>query len=324
MSGPAPRRAIKRSGRRLVLRSAAPAAIVAGLVATGLTVAMIPSPTSATGASMGADTETVATHSPVPATAAPATAASAAAVSTTTAMPGDARLDTLDFASLQRRERTNRGATRKAIEAHASEPKLDVTGTRYATVALNVRTKAAADAKLVTVLKPGVRVKITDTTKGQWRLIVRDGKGRWVKKKYLATKKPDLSAADGAISSAPCSSGNAVESGLTPDAIKVHRALCARFPQVSAFGGVRQGDGGEHGSGRAVDAMISDSTVGWRIAKWVRANAKRLGVSQVIYSQHIWTVQRGSEGWRSMSDRGSATANHYDHVHVTVYGNAAG
>jgi hypothetical protein len=25
-----------------------------------------------------------------------------------------------------------------------------------------------------------------------------------------------------------------------------------------------------------------------------------------------------------MSDRGSASANHYDHVHVTVYGNAGG
>jgi hypothetical protein len=66
--------------------------------------------------------------------------------------------------------------------------------------------------------------------------------------------------------------------------------------------------------------MISNSTVGWQIANWVRANASRLGVSEVIYSQSIWTVQRSSEGWRSMSDRGSATANHYDHVHITVYG----
>jgi hypothetical protein len=68
--------------------------------------------------------------------------------------------------------------------------------------------------------------------------------------------------------------------------------------------------------------MISDSGVGWDIAHWVRANAKSLGVSEVIYRQHIWTVQRGSEGWRSMSDRGSPTANHMDHVHVSVYGNS--
>jgi hypothetical protein len=101
----------------------------------------------------------------------------------------------------------------------------------------------------------------------------------------------------------------------------VHRAICARYPQVKSFGGRRAGSDGFHSSGRALDSMISDSTVGWQIAKWVRANAKRLGASEVIYSQHIWTVQRSSDGWRSMSDRGSRTANHYDHVHVSVYGN---
>ena len=37
-----------------------------------------------------------------------------------------------------------------------------------------------------------------------------------------------------------------------------------------------------------------------------------------------WTVQRADDGWRWMEDRGSTTANHYDHVHVTVYGNAGG
>jgi hypothetical protein len=30
-------------------------------------------------------------------------------------------------------------------------------------------------------------------------------------------------------------------------------------------------------------------------------------------------VERSSEGWRYMSDRGSTTANHYDHVHVSVF-----
>jgi hypothetical protein len=43
------------------------------------------------------------------------------------------------------------------------------------------------------------------------------------------------------------------------------------------------------------------------------------GVSYVIYSQRIWSVDRAGEGWRYMSDRGSSTANHYDHVHVTTF-----
>ncbi len=49
------------------------------------------------------------------------------------------------------------------------------------------------------------------------------------------------------------------------------------------------------------------------------AHYAALGVSYVIYSQRIWSVERAGEGWRGMSNRGSATANHYDHVHVSVF-----
>ncbi len=302
MSAPRPRRAIENPvRRRAAARAAGPGAVIGGLLATGLVLATLPSPTSATSASTAAATSARETVS--------GRATSAGAV----------RSDLLDLTIAKREARTNRSTDRPALPApELSAPIPEPTGSRYATVALNVRTKADDDAKVVTVLKAGAKIKVTDTTKGQWRQIVRDGKGQWVKKRYLVTKKPDLTPSD-----APCKSGSGMESGLTADAIKVHRALCARFPQFTSFGGVRQGDGGEHGSGRAVDAMISDSDAGWEAARWVRAHAKQLGVSQVIYSQKIWTVQRSSEGWRGMSDRGSATANHYDHVHVTVYGNAA-
>ncbi|WP_370616699.1 hypothetical protein [Mumia sp. Pv 4-285] len=121
----------------------------------------------------------------------------------------------------------------------------------------------------------------------------------------------------GRISGKPCTSGSDVESGLTANAISVHRAVCAEFPAVTSYGGVRSGDGGEHGSGRALDIMVSGET-GDAIADFVRANASKLGVTEVLWAQKIWTTQRGSEGWRSMEDRGSSTANHFDHVHVTV------
>jgi hypothetical protein len=128
-------------------------------------------------------------------------------------------------------------------------------------------------------------------------------------------------AAPTGISQAACASGSAVEAGLTKDAIRVHRAVCALFSGVSGWGG-RTGSGGEHSTGQALDIMIPNSSVGQAIANYVRANAKALGVSEVIWSQKIWTVQRSGEGWRAMSDRGSPTANHYDHVHVTVYGSS--
>ena len=199
-------------------------------------------------------------------------------------------------------------------------PALKVAGSKYATVGLNIRTDPEMDSKVITVVPTGTKLSVTASVYKGFRFVSYMGKGRWVRNQYLSDKKPKpAKQSAGGISAASCKSGNGVESGLTRDAIRVHRALCARYPQISSFGGTRSG-GGFHGSGQALDCMISNSSVGWDVANWVRANAKRLGVSEVIYSQKIWTVQRGSEGWRGMSDRGSATANHYDHVHVSVYG----
>jgi hypothetical protein len=222
----------------------------------------------------------------------------------------------------------------------ATRSKPRVTGYRYVATALNVRTAPSAAAEALTVLARGTRIGVTGNTDGDWVQVIYDRKVAWVNGRYVSESKPaaepqkqpakptqeqtqqpqQTKKADG-ISYAPCPSGSEVESGLTPDAIRVHRAVCARFPDVSSYGGRRSGDG-EHSEGRALDIMISSSSLGDAIASWVRANYKRLGVSEVIWEQRIWTVQRASEGWRSMEDRGSVTANHYDHVHVTVYGDA--
>ena len=68
----------------------------------------------------------------------------------------------------------------------------------------------------------------------------------------------------------------------------------------------------------AIDIMVSGSR-GWEVAEFIRANYSALGVNYVMYSQKIWSVDRSGEGWRYVEDRGSVTANHYDHVHVTTY-----
>ena len=93
--------------------------------------------------------------------------------------------------------------------------------------------------------------------------------------------------------------------------------MCAAFPSIPTYGTLR-GSGGDHPLGRAVEIMVSGAP-GREVAEYVRANYARLGVSYVIYAQKIWSVKRGGEGWRGMSDRGSVTANHYDHVHVSTY-----
>ncbi len=208
----------------------------------------------------------------------------------------------------------------------------------YLTSALNVWTGPTERSTFLRVLPELSKVAVTGVEKGPWAEIIQDDRSRWVRAAYLSTEKPEPEpepepepapepeeaepepsaepVVEG-LSTAPCPSGSSVESGLTSNAIAVHRAICAEFPEVTSYGGYRS-DGGSHGEGRAADAMATGST-GDAVAEFVRANSGALGVSEVIWSQRIWTVQRSSEGWRAMEDRGSSTANHYDHVHVTVY-----
>ncbi len=105
-------------------------------------------------------------------------------------------------------------------------------------------------------------------------------------------------------------------SGVSPNVVKVHQAVCAAFPEITTYGTFRSD--GEHSQGIAVDIMVSGDR-GWEVAEFVRENYAELGVSYLIYAQQIWSVEQAGAGWRGMSDRGSATANHYDHVHVTTY-----
>jgi hypothetical protein len=210
--------------------------------------------------------------------------------------------------------------TRAAASAQALPP-ATITGSKYTTTDVNVWSLPETKGTLLTVLTKGTKVSVTGKVDGIWAQVVRNGVVRWVKAEYLSATKPVATAAGG-ISQAVCKSGSSVESGLTADAIRVHRAICAKFPDITSYGGLRSGDSGsEHSTGHALDIMVSGSE-GQEVADWLHANYKKLGVSQLIWQQHIWTVQRSSEGWRAMEDRGSTTANHYDHVHVTVYGNS--
>jgi hypothetical protein len=174
------------------------------------------------------------------------------------------------------------------------------------------------DSRRLTVVPAGDKVQVTGLARGSWAQVARGDRLGWVHKAYLARSKPAAGiTVSGHVSGAPCPDGSSVESGLRTHTIEVYRAVCAAFPAVTTWGGL-SGSGGDHGAGLALDIMCTGS-LGDAISAYVRAHAGALGVSYVIWSQHIWTVQRSSEGWRLMPDRGSTTANHYDHVHVSVY-----
>jgi hypothetical protein len=115
---------------------------------------------------------------------------------------------------------------------------------------------------------------------------------------------------------------------ITPRMREVRDEIDRRFGPFPAIGCYRPGSDGEHPLGRACDFMLSSGGVmptassiqkGYDIAAWAQANASRLGIMYIIYRQRIWDVRMASSGWVPMEDRGSITANHYDHVHVSVF-----
>lgn len=229
---------------------------------------------------------------------------------------------------------TSAPTTTKKVELAA------IIGSRYTTQGVNVRSSSSTSSKIVDTLAAGEKVEVTSVVVNGFRQVRHDGRRVWVSNDYLTKTKPvtqeptdssdsskststnktsnstSSSNDNSPVSTSGCSKSTSITSGITANARAVYQAVCAKYPSVSSFGGYRP-SADAHGAGRAVDIMISGST-GWDIANWLRANASRFGITEVIYSQQIWTTQRAGEGWRSMSDRGSATANHYDHVHVTV------
>lgn len=75
----------------------------------------------------------------------------------------------------------------------------------------------------------------------------------------------------------------------------------------------------DHDDGNAVDFMVPvGSPVGNKIARYFIANRKQHGVKYVIWKQRIASASSGWK-WRRMEDRGSPTANHMDHPHVSFY-----
>ena len=132
------------------------------------------------------------------------------------------------------------------------------------------------------------------------------------KRRILATPSVVKSIFD--FSRCPDSSG--IESGITYNTKMFYRAVCNAFPAAGPFGGYRNDPDSYHGQGRAIDVMVNSRSIGDAVSEWTLINRKRLKVMEIIWRQRIWTTARPY--WHMMADRGSITANHYDHVHVSI------
>lgn len=186
----------------------------------------------------------------------------------------------------------------------------------YTTGQLNLRAEPSEDAELLTKVAAFTKVTATSIVEGKYRKVTVDDQEGWVLATHLADETADL--AEG-ITMAPCPRGSAVENKLRADTIKIYRSVCALFPDVNSYGGWRAGGRQFHKNGRALDIMLTpkkESALGWRIAKYLIANAKAFNIDHVIFEQQIWTP--GTPRWRHMADRGSITANHFNHVHVAI------
>jgi hypothetical protein len=115
---------------------------------------------------------------------------------------------------------------------------------------------------------------------------------------------------------------------ITPRMRTVKDEVDRRFGPFVDIGCFRAGSDGEHPLGRACDFMLSTGGVlpttekvalGYEVASWAQAHASQLGIMYIIYRQKIWDIRMASSGWVPMEDRGSITANHFDHVHISVF-----
>ena len=109
----------------------------------------------------------------------------------------------------------------------------------------------------------------------------------------------------------------AASCGTTLDGTQSHVAqvgnhVKGKFGVDSVGGKAGRSGTSDHPSGLALDFMV-DPASGDAIADYVLANSADFGVTYVIWKQRY----NDGSGWSQMEDRGGATANHYDHVHVS-------
>lgn len=214
--------------------------------------------------------------------------------------------------ALQKTERLEARATLRAVRGADT--------TLWTTEDLNLWDGSGVDAANVGLVGARKKLLVTGRRELDRAEIVIGGKSRWVTAVYLSADKPAKPETLQARSNGPslggqCANGTSIDAGRA-SLYGIFNAVCANWPEVTSYGTWRSD--GEHGQGRAMDIMVSGAT-GWEIANFLRANYAALDIEYVIHARNIWSVDRSGEGWRGMADRGSITANHLDHVHVTVY-----
>lgn len=117
------------------------------------------------------------------------------------------------------------------------------------------------------------------------------------------------------------------EQRLQPNTVYLLRLVEHMWPYYRNGGNIygwRHDAVNDHPSGQALDIMMPGSArnpdevaFGNTIAAFLTTNADTLGVTYMVWRQHIWYP---GQQWRLMDDRHDWTHNHMDHIHVLVDG----
>ncbi|MDO5083664.1 MAG: SH3 domain-containing protein [Arachnia propionica] len=209
-----------------------------------------------------------------------------------------------------------------ATAAPAPSPQ-PATTTKYATAELNIWHSSTGKDYSGTISK-GSELQVTGVVENARAQIMHKGAARWVTARYVSATPPNSSGSG--------DSGGTLNKGWSSgldqtnaNIKKIVRHVWANIPEIKTMYGWRRDVTPDHPAGRAVDIMIpnyrSNHALGQRIAEFFKANHKEFRVHYIIWNQQIWNISRDKEGWRNMASRGSDTANHKDHVHITCYDN---
>ncbi len=212
--------------------------------------------------------------------------------------------------------------TTAVTNAPAPVPVPIATGTVYVNVgSLYVRATSAPDGTIVGTVYRGAALKSTGTAVGDRLQVIHEGATRWVYGPYVTSQEP-------ATTTQPPATTVSLPGydRLNANAKAIVQHTIATYPQIRTIGGYRASSNysSDHPNGRAVDIMVSNWSqqanidYGWTIARDFQANAAKYKITYIIWRQQIWNASYPERGWRWMEDRGGATANHYDHVHISV------
>ncbi|ORA23398.1 transglycosylase family protein [Mycobacterium aquaticum] len=118
---------------------------------------------------------------------------------------------------------------------------------------------------------------------------------------------------------------SATAEGLNAGADYLRTLIMKTWPQITRIGGRRAEDGyGEHSTGNAIDIMIPNygspegKATGDAILAFLQKNGPALQVDGIIWRQTSYGYGGALTAGTGMSDRGSDTQNHMDHLHVIL------